>query len=240
MRASALLSALLLGSLTLATSVEAQRARPQPVPVGGFVVPELQLEATAQEAPSLERRVLTALASTALGAGIGFFASQLARGDWDDGPGQPQINRTGWAAIGGSVGFAVGLSFPIGGGGDPMRGSLMGEGPLPSHLVITAEQMEELVAQDAYEAVSILRPEWLVLRPARALAAGLPGDHPAGGTLTESRPVYLDDFRLGDVDDLRGLSVQQIAAIRLVSASVATARWGPGNSNGVIQVLTRD
>ena len=29
--------------------------------------------------------------------------------------------------------------------------------------------------------------------------------------------------RLGDVDDLRGLSVQQIAAIRLVSASVATA-----------------
>ena len=77
--------------------------------------------------------------------------------------------------------------------------------------------------------MEVLRPRWLVLRPSSVI-----GEPPQ-----QTLPVYLDDFRLGDVDDLRGLSVQRIQSIRLISATIATARWGVGNSRGAIQVVTR-
>jgi hypothetical protein len=118
----------------------------------------------------------------------------------------------------------VGFSFPLTG-----RGPAPSVRPTPSHLVITAEEIREVVAMDAYEAVEVLRPQWLVLRPANII----------GEPAQQALPVYLDDFRLGDTDDLRGLSVHRIESIRFIGAASATARWGVGNSRGVIQVVTR-
>jgi hypothetical protein len=225
MRASFLVLVAFVTALLHPAPVGAQQDQTRPPASVGAAVPAFSLGSVPQAAgPTWRHRLLTAVGGAALGAGVGFFASQIARGDWDDGPGQPQINRASWAAVGGSLGLAAGLSFPLVGRGPPEMG-----GSIPPHLIITAEEMEEIVAMDAYEAVEILRPQWLVLRPASVIG------EPAQQTL----PVYLDDFRLGDADDLRGLSVQRIESIRLVSAAIATARWGVGNSRGAIQVVTR-
>ncbi len=234
MRASILPSVLLLCAMLQIVPASAQVARTPGLRPVGASIPAFQL-GDAQTAPRWHHRVLTAVGSAALGAGIGYFASQLSRGDWDDGPGQPQVNRPAWAAVGGSIGLAVGYSFPVFG-----RGTAPGVRSVPAHQIITAEEIEDVVAVDAYEAVDILRPQWLVRRPGRVLDNNLPQTrNPVGGTLTEGLPVYLDDFRLGGVDQLRGLSVHRIEAIRFVPAAVATTRWGVGNSYGAIQVVTR-
>ncbi|MCH7565493.1 MAG: hypothetical protein IH968_16905, partial [Gemmatimonadetes bacterium] len=52
--------------------------------------------------------------------------------------------------------------------------------------------------------------------------------------------VYLDDFRLGGPETLRGLNAEMIGSIRFISAGTATGRWRPGNSLGVIQVVMRN
>jgi hypothetical protein len=235
MRTSFLLVVVFVGALLHAAAVGAQQDRTRPPASVGVAVPAFAVDAVPQAVgPRWQHRLLTAVGGAALGAGVGFFASQVARGDWDDGPGQPQINRTRWAAIGGSLGLAVGYSFPLTG-----RGSPGGAGGIPSHLIITAEEMREIVAVDAYEAVEVLRPQWLVVRPRNVWGRLPETELPVGGSLTESLPVYLDDFRLGGIAELRGLSTQRIESIRFISAAVATARWGIGNDFGAIQVVTR-
>jgi hypothetical protein len=234
MRASILSSVLLFCALLPAVPADAQVTRTPDLRPIGVSVPAFQL-GDVPTAPTWQHRVLTAVGSAALGAGIGYFASQLSRGDWDDGPGQPQVNRPAWAAVGGSIGLAVGYSFPVFG-----RGTAPGVRSIPAHQIITAEEIEEVVAVDAYEAVDLLRPQWLVRRPGRVLGNSLPQTRtPVGGTLTEGFPVYLDDFRLGGVDQLRGLGVHRIESIQFVPAAVATTRWGVGNSYGAIQVVTK-
>ena len=110
MRTSTLLLPILVGAFLvgvfLQVPAQAQTRRAlDPVPAG-FTVPALQLD-EGPAGPQWHHRVLTAFGAAALGAGIGYFASQLARGDWDDGPGQPKLNRPVWAAVGGSVGLGV-------------------------------------------------------------------------------------------------------------------------------------
>ncbi|MCH7565396.1 MAG: hypothetical protein IH968_16405 [Gemmatimonadetes bacterium] len=180
-------------------------------------------------APGRLDRILTSLASTAVGAGLGFFASQVVRGDWSDGPGQPQMNRTAWAAVGGALGLAVGFTYPLGGRARAHPPTF----PVLTRFdrsVVTLREIQDAVALNAYQAVRRLRPEWLVPRPPNTFRRG------ARATVT----VYLDDFRLGGPETLRGLNAEMIGSIRFVSAGTATARWGPGNSLGVIQVVMRN
>jgi hypothetical protein len=176
--------------------------------------------------PLWPNRVLTALAGGVLGAGLGFFASQVVRGDWDDGPGQPSINRPLWAAAAGAAGFTAGMSFPLSWRAHPPTPE---PALAPRGSMITAEEIHEVLAVDAYEAVRLLRPHWLVLRPPNVI-----GQHPS-----EVLAVYLDDFRLGGIEKLRGLNAFDIASIRFVGTAEATTRWGVGNAHGAIQVITR-
>lgn len=213
------------GMAVFAGPLSAQVDRPPaPLPRGhGFPVAHLQ--ATGSEAPLWPNRVLTALAGGVLGAGLGFFASQVVRGDWDDGPGQPKVNRPLWALVGASAGVATGMSFPFPALARPESPSRLLP---PRHRVIMLQELRGVVAMDAYEAVLLLRPQWLLPRPADVLG------EPPRATL----PVYLDDFRLGGVEELRGVSVHVVHSIRLVEAPIATARWGVGNAHGAIQVVT--
>ena len=220
-------SMLLLLATSTVVPTQAQITPPKSSPSTGYVdlmAPSGQM-GVESEAPRWHHRVLTAVAGAALGAGIGYFGSQLSRGDWDDGPGQPQVNRPAWAMVGGSVGFAAGYSFPVFGKAPPPGR----EFPTSSRMVITAQEIEDAVAVDAYDAVRVLRPEWLIPRNTDIL-----GRFPQA-----TLPVYLDDFRLGDADDLRGLAADRIESIRFISAAAAIARWGVGNNYGVIQVVTR-
>ena len=158
--------------------------------------------------------------------GDGYFASQLFTSDWSEGLEGQAIDRGAWVAIGGSLGFAVGFAFPItGGSGRPGPGSLGG-----SRGVISAEEILDVAAVDAFEAVRLLRPEWLVQRGQDATVR--PTD--------DDIRVYLDEAELGGVDTLSQVGVQLIRSIRFVDAAHATARWGSGHSQGVIQIITMD
>jgi len=182
----------------------------------------------SSDSPALHHRVFSALGSAALGAGIGFFASQLIRSDWQDGPGQRQLNRPLWAIVGGSLGFTLGFSFPL----SPGIGSVARVAPPLSggRVAITHEELARATVSDAYELVLLFRPHWLIERPSDTIRGT------AGGTIR----VYLDDFLLGGADQLRQINAQTIETIRFVSASAATTRWGVGHSYGAIQVITID
>ena len=55
--------------------------------------PALLFDRAPTEPPSLRNRILTGLAGAVLGAGIGYFASQVATGDWERGEGRGGLHR---------------------------------------------------------------------------------------------------------------------------------------------------
>jgi hypothetical protein len=169
-------------------------------------------------------RVLSAMGGAAIGAGVGFFASQVVHGDWDDRPGASTVARPVWAAVGGSLGFAFGLSFPVGGRGvkaEPTAG-------LPGgRKALNASELTRTGVNNAYEAIRLRRPEWLIER----------GTHIIGESPNETIEVYVDDVRLGGIDTLREVDANTIHSMHFFDAGAATLRWGSGHSHGVILVI---
>jgi hypothetical protein len=207
-----------------------------------------ELFADTNDGPSTVSRIASALGSAVLGAGLGFFASQLVEGDWDETGGSGAVDRGLWAAVGGSVGFTVGLKFPILSRGQGIAGS----GGLPrgrQHLAAPA--LEGIGMSNAYEAVQSLRPEWLVIRGARSLAAGtdpirVEGSG-AGVRITGSTPliseagtiqVYVNGVNVGGVASLSAINVLTVQDMYFFDAAAATIRWGEGNPHGAILVIT--
>lgn len=95
-----------------------------------------------------------------------------------------------------------------------------------ANLILNAEV--EAAGNDvnnAYELIERLRPT--MLRP-RNLSGGSGAEY---GIV-----AYVDDVRLGDLDQLKTVMRATVHEIRYISASDATTRWGTGLSNGVIQV----
>lgn len=207
--------------IVLGTSETAAQSAMRP---GGPPVPAWSQDAVMSQRPlpTWRNRLATGLAGAALGAGAGFFASQVGYSDWAEGP-ETTVNRGLWAAVGSGAGFALGFSFPL---------SLQGTRPRAAgtdvgRTVISTEEMRRTGADNVYDVVRLLRPEWLNTRPPDEL----------GEVQNESMAVYLDDFRQGGVAALRRIHTQGVAAIRFVPAHQAVARWGTGNAMGVIQVL---
>ena len=94
--------------------------------------------------------------------------------------------------------------------------------------MITPEMLADQPVNNAYEAVQRLRPRWLIERGPSTLAS-------AGNPVV----VYVDNQRLGNVDELRNLAIQLIAEIRYRDASDATTRYGTGHASGAIEVTTK-
>ena len=195
--------------------------------VGGLIAQTsaFPTAASADASPSIQSRIWTAIGGAVLGAGVGYFASQVSKSDWDEGAGQRPANRPVWATVGGSVGFAVGFSFPL--SGDRTSSTR----PLPrvrSRAVITIDQIRGAAVTTAYEAVQMFHPEWLTVRQPDVI----------GQDRSETMRVYLDDFQLGGLNSLRDVSAHTVDAIRFVPTAVATTRWGVGHTYGAIQVIT--
>jgi hypothetical protein len=93
--------------------------------------------------------------------------------------------------------------------------------------VITQEQMVQQHFKNAYEAVQALHPNWLTTR----------------GTDSFRSPsqvwVYLDDARLGGIDQLSTIAPSTVGTIRHFNGVDASARWGLDHGAGVIQVISR-
>jgi hypothetical protein len=172
---------------------------------------------------SFAGRVLTAIGGAAIGAGVGYFASQVVRGDWDEQPDR-SIDRPAWAAVGGSLGFALGFSFPVTG----LAPAAAAPGLQRSRLIITAEEIEELTVQTAHDVVRLLRPEWLNDR----------GRHTFGESADETIQVYQDGVRLGGMSWLDQVQADHVRSLRYLDAAQATMRWGAGNSHGAILIVT--
>jgi hypothetical protein len=92
---------------------------------------------------------------------------------------------------------------------------------------LSREQIGATRAPNAYDAVARLRPRWLMARSASTLQA-------------DGNPVlvYVDGHRMGQVQELRSLPIENISEIRYVDARDATTRYGTGHANGVIEVTT--
>lgn len=223
MRVATLFGVLLVGSL-YAGGLDGQVARQPGPPAAPFGAGAPQASGADAAGPTWEHRLFTGLGGAAVGFGLGFFVSQISQSDWAEIPGQSQASRGLWAAVGGGVGFAVGFSFPV-------------RGRRPDHIVMVSSanrsvlglaEFLDLPVENAYDIVRQLRPEWLNSRPPTVF----------GQTGPQTVPVYLDDFRYGEIESLRGIHLQTISSIRFVPPSIATARWGTGHVAGVIQVIT--
>ena len=96
--------------------------------------------------------------------------------------------------------------------------------------VLSAEEIMETSANDAFDAVRLLRSRWLRARAAPSIAS--PG--------SEYAKIYVDNIpRSGGLDDLRSIPVGDIREIRYMNPSNATTRFGTGHAGGVIMVITR-
>ena len=226
MRAAALLCAVVLALPLGVGSVDAQ------VPADGESPSQRLAEAlhsessSFQSSPTWKSRVLSAAGGAVIGAGLGFFASQLATGDWETEAQREAVRRPAWAAVGGSIGLALGFSFPLSSRGTPAEAR-----PLPSlqRTSITREELQRLGTTHAYEAVEVLRPEWLHDRGPQEF-----GDTPADGL-----SVYVDGTRVGNLAELRQMSTNDIDSIRFIDAATATARWGNNSARGALLVVLR-
>ena len=97
--------------------------------------------------------------------------------------------------------------------------------------------VEEVLAsryRTAYEVVQALRPDWLRKRSSTP-AVG----NSRNPTVPDDVIVYRDGQRLGTIDALRSIPIGEVGRMRHYSASGAQQRFGTGNPNGAIEVLTR-
>ncbi|MCI0691817.1 hypothetical protein L0337_07395 [candidate division KSB1 bacterium] len=101
--------------------------------------------------------------------------------------------------------------------------------PRRSTNLITAEEIAASTARDAYEAIQLLRPSWLVTR-------GIASPNNPRSTVPTA---YINNSRLGDIENLRNVSAISIAEIRLLSPNDATTLYGTGNVGGAIMVKTK-
>ena len=96
---------------------------------------------------------------------------------------------------------------------------------------LTAEEIVGANADvaTAYEALSRLRPNWLV-------SHGTTSFNPGNGFAV----VYVDGQRYGDVNSLRNIQASEIADIHYYDVTQAGARFGiRGGSSGVIEVTMK-
>jgi hypothetical protein len=94
---------------------------------------------------------------------------------------------------------------------------------------ITQEQLTSTTAQNAYEVVRLLQPQWLDTRGPTSVT------EPTPATAT----VYIDGSRAGDLDYLRTVNINTLAEIRYWPPGEASARFGMGHLRGVIELISK-
>ena len=131
--------------------------------------------------PGWKERILTAVGGALVGAGVGFFASQVAVSDWDEEGSRQRVSRSTWAVVGGGSGFMLGFSLPITGQAPGPRTPLPGS----DRFIITGDQIREASLGNAMEAVRFFHPEWLRQQRPDSFADHTP----------DNIQVYLDNVR---------------------------------------------
>lgn len=95
---------------------------------------------------------------------------------------------------------------------------------------ILRQEIEESSARTAYHLVQTRRPQWLQTR-------GFTTARQAAGQ--DGIRVYMDNARLGGVDEMRRVPLAAAEYLRFLSAREATQRWGSGHMSGAILISTQ-
>ena len=94
---------------------------------------------------------------------------------------------------------------------------------------ITTEQLAKVTANNAYEAIQILQPQWL--------------DDRGPTSVTNNEPttavVFMDGTRVGGLEYLRSVPITTLGEIRFLTAGVAGARYGMGLPRGAIELISK-
>ncbi len=91
---------------------------------------------------------------------------------------------------------------------------------------LTRDDVMATHTSDAFEAIRILRPNWLRKRGAMSVMQ------------ETDIQVYLDNVQIGGVDALRSIPANSVGSLQFLDASSATQRWGTGHVHGAILVTT--
>lgn len=188
------------------------------------------------------RRLGTIAGSTALGAGLGYFSSQIRMSDWDSRAQQEEGHalRRRYSVRGAIAGATLGFVVPVGRAPRNAPGTPISR--LGAASLLRQEEIAHTVAANAFEAVQSLRPRWLVKQQVLSIAdavgdaGGAAEDRDASGDV--SILVYLNAAKMGTIETLRDIPIANVQYIRFYTGSEATYKWGWGHAQGVIQVST--
>ena len=107
--------------------------------------------------------------------------------------------------------------------------------PVTDPDVITTDQIAKSKATNAYDVIATISPKMFIAHG----AATTRGDQPSTpGRQALPVVVYIDNVKVGPVDELKTLGKVDVREIRYLSPRVATDRWGQNHAGGVIFVTT--
>ena len=101
--------------------------------------------------------------------------------------------------------------------------------------VITEDQIVRSKATNAYDVIATISPKMFTAHGAATTRGDQP---PTPGRQALPVVVYVDNVKVGPVDELKTLGKVDLKEIRYLSPRVATDRWGQGHPGGVIYVTT--
>jgi hypothetical protein len=101
--------------------------------------------------------------------------------------------------------------------------------------VITQDQIVRSKATNAYEVIATISPKMFVAHGAATTRGDQP---PTAGRQALPVVVYIDNVKVGPIDELKALGKIDLKEIRYLSPRAATDRWGEGHPGGVIYVTT--
>jgi hypothetical protein len=127
--------------------------------------------------------------------------------------------------------------------------------PSGSRYLITEAELEKVQADNLYDAINKLRPDFLrgrgenasfvqqsVPKSSKEPASSAPASSSAGSaSLTATNPVmvYKDNVRMSGVEELRQLQPATIREIRFLPGPEASIRFGTNNSSGAILITSK-
>lgn len=180
-----------------------------------------------------------------VGGWVGYVGSQVALSDWEKETNSSfNDERSAWVAGGMVVGI-LGIRL-IGGTTAPGRPVLEPHRPRGGRNVLKREEIITSGARSVFDLVSTERREWLVTRGTNSFRESPRGSGSgtgSGATLTvapgkATLVVYMDDIRLGGVEEMRNIMINDIMEIRFIEPREAVVRYGSGHTHGVILLKT--
>ena len=91
---------------------------------------------------------------------------------------------------------------------------------------LTREEVVATHTTSTFEAIRMLRPNWLRKRGAMSV------------TQSSDIMVYVDNVQIGGVQSLHSIPVTSITSVQFLDAATATQRWGTGHVHGAILIIT--